>query len=301
MMTLSASVNAPQMTGLWWEVHNVSGKIDSTMGRDMCDFDEYNINKLFFSSLINMNTLPDGDYSRPFSTTSFNLPTEVEATNYQLTVCEIVRPNRATSMVNTGPDILYVGQFVGIVPPLSYKDTYCVTACESGEEYVFPLTVSSEGYNKELGILLKSLTLLEEYANTTASTEDVNATAGRVAASLSNNIIFSEMDTTAFQSKGDALLHLLGMFRECSQKLNPAIEFQTNTVLEDIGKLRSVDTALDERVKAVDRIWRNRACFWMDRVNVVARCMIEETYEYSNREVGPIPVECRGMCKVRVI
>ncbi len=299
MMTRSTSANAPQMTGLWWEVHSTSGKIDGSMGRDMCDFDNYNINKRFFSSLIDMNTAPDNNEGRRFAMSSFILPTEVDATNYQLTVSGLVSYHSATTMVNTGPAVLYVGQFVGLVPPLSRKDVYLATACESGEEYVFPQTVAIEQYNTELNILLKSLSLLEEYKNTAPS--DMDATAGKVATLLSENKIFCEMDTTGFESNAKALLHLVELFGECSRKTDPAIEVQTGTALTDITVLSSADKTVEERVKAVDRIWRNRACFWMDRMNVVARCMVEESHDSSNIEVGPVPVGCFGLCKVRVL
>ena len=279
----------------------MSGRVDCNMGQDMCEFDEYHINKKFFSSLINMNTTPDDLEGRPFSTTSFILPTMVDATNSQLTVCDMVGYNKAATMVNTGPGVIYVGQFIGLVPPLSNKDCYFATACETGEEYMFPLTVPTEQYNTELNILLKSMALLEEYINTTVSDAEVDVTAGQVAALLNSNKIFSEMDTAGFQSKGQALLHLVKLFGETSRELDPATEFQTSTSLADIAKISTPEMTVVERVKAVDRIWRNRSCFWMDRVNVVARCMVEESHDCSNKDVGPIPVDCRGMCKVRVL
>jgi hypothetical protein len=289
------------MTGLWWEVHNTSGKIDESMGRDMCDFDEYNINKSFFSSLINMNTAPDNEGGRRFSMSSFILPTQVDATNYQLTVCGLVPYNSATTMVNTGPAVLYVGQFVGLVPPLSRKDVYSATACESGDEYVFPLTVAIEQYNTELNILLKSIALLGEYKNTGSSPADVDVTAGKVATLLSENKIFCEMDATGFESKGKALLHLVELLADSMRKTDPAIEVEVGTMLTDITELSSAGKTVEERVKALDRIWRNRACFWMDKVNVVARCIVEESHDGSNIEVGPVPVGCLGLCKVRVL
>lgn len=299
MMAQSASANAPQMTGLWWEVHNTSGKIDSDMGRDMYDFDEYNINKRFFSSLIDMNTAPDTNEGRRFATNSFMLPTDVDSTNYQLTVCGQVPYNKTTTMVNTGPENIYVGQFVGIVPPLSRKDVYVATACETGEEYVFPLTVEIEQYNIELNILLKSLALLEECQKMDPT--KVGAISGHIATSLSSNNIFCNMDTTGFESTASALMHLVELFAECYRKTDPAIEVQTGTMLSDIVKISSHDQQVKERVKAIDRIWRNRACFWMDRVNVTARCMVEESHESLNTDVGPVPVRCMGLCKVRIL
>jgi hypothetical protein len=289
------------MTGLWWEVHSASGKIDRSMGSDMCEFDNYNINTRFFSSLIDMNTAPDNNEGRRFATTSFVLPTEVDVTNYQLTVCGLVSYHKTATMVNTGPNVLYVGQFVGLVPPLSLKDVYSATAYESGEEYIFPQTVPIEQYNTELNILLKALTLLDDYNSRHTSPDDLLAMAGKVATVLGENKIFCEMDMDGFDSKANALLHLVELFRECSTKMDPAIELQTNTMLGDIAKVASQDTIVEERMKAVDRIWRNRACFWMDRVNVIARCVVEESHDSFNKEAGPIPVECMGMCKVRVM
>lgn len=272
-----------------------------TFGRDMCEFDKYNINKQFFSSLIDMNTAPNNDECRRFAASSFLLPTEVDTTNYQLTVCGFIPYHKAATMVNTGPNTLYVGQFVGLVPPLSSKDVYTVTAYESAEEYIFPQTVATEQYNTELNILLKTLSLLQEYKASCASSTYLDVMAGRVATLLCENKIFSEMDMDGFDSKGSALLHLVGLFEECSLKIDPAMEVQTSTMLGDIAKLASLGSTVEQRVKAIDRIWRNRACFWMDRVNVIARCVVEESHDSMSTEAGPIPVECAGMCKVRVL
>jgi hypothetical protein len=301
-MIRSASANAPQMTGLWWEVHSTSGKIDESMGADICDFDDYNINRRFFSSLVDMNTAPDESEGRCFATSSFILPTEVSVTNCQLTVCGLVPYGRAATMVNTGPSVIYVGQSVGLVPPLSRKDVYSSTACESGDGYVFPHTVAIEPYNTELAILLKALTLLDELKNTSASTTAVATTAGKVAAELSENKIFCEMDTTGFDSKASALLHLVELMAAgCSRRTDPATEAQISTTLTDIRDLHAPNSTVEERVKAMDRIWRNRACFWLDRLNVTARCVVEESHDSPDTEVGRVPVEFTGLCKVRVL
>lgn len=296
-----ASANSPQMTGLWWEIHSASGKIDESMGQDMCDFDKHNINKRFFSSLIDMNTAPDENEGRRFAASTFKLPTDVGINNYQLIVNSVASYNRTATMVNTGPASLYVGQFVGIVPPLSRKDAYVCTACESAEEYNFPLTVATEQYNTELNILLKSLTMLKEYKSTGASQKDMDATAGQAATVLSENNIFCEMDTTGFESKGSALLHLVDLFGESFGKPDPAIEVQTGTVLKDIAELSSADKTVEERLKAVDRIWRNRACFLMDRIHVIGRGMVLEGDDTPNVEVGPVSVDCASLCKIRVL
>lgn len=300
MMSRSLSAYGPQMKGLWWEIHNLSGKIDATMGRDMCEFDNYNINKRFFSSLIDMNTAPDNNHGRYFSTKTFVLPKELDAINYEIAVHSQVRYRESTTMVNTGPTTLYVGQYVSLVPPLSRKDVYCATACETGDEYNFPLTVPVDRYNTELNILLKDLALLEHQKSMNIPATDLKQNAEIIATMLTENKIFCEMDTTGFISKGEALLHLVGMFADSYRIANTASEFQKNSMLDDIALVSSTENSLEEIIKAVERIYRNPLCVWMNRVNLVPRGRVDESYESVNTEVGLLPVAPGGMCKITV-
>lgn len=301
MMSRSLSAHAPQMKGLWWEVHNLSGKIDSSMGMDMCDFDNYNINKKFFSSLIDMNTAPDNDEGRYFSTKTFILPKDLDAINYELAVLSQVRYRETTTMVNTGQTALYVGQNVGLVPPLSSKDVYSATACETGDGYIFPLTVAVEPYNTELNLLIKYLSLLQHQKASNPSEAHLKQSAEKLAATLAENTIFCSMDTTGFISKGEALLHLMNLFAECPRKTNPASDFQVNSMLQDIAVASSTTKSLEEIVKAAERIYRNPLCVWMNRVTISARCRVEESYDSLNAEVGLVPVAPGGLCKITVL
>lgn len=299
MMSRSLSAHSPQMTGLWWEVHNLSGEIDCSMGRDMCDFDDkYNINKSFFSSLVDMNTLPNNDDGRHFSLKTFILPKKIDTINHEITVIDQVRHMETCTMVNTGPTALYVGQHVGLVPPLSLKDVYSATATETGDEYIFPQTVAVEQYNTELNILLKYLTVLDHRKRNDVNPTKTMEIAERLAMLMSENKIFAEMDTTGFNAKGEALLYLLELFTESCRKIDPAIEYQNTTMLTDIGSISNPETHFEEIVKAVERIYRNPLCIWMKPLHIVTRCRVDKSHESLNTDVGLIPVAPGGSCKI---
>lgn len=301
MMSRSLSAHAPQMKGLWWEVHNLSGKIDCTMGRDMCEFDNYNINKRFFSSLIDMNTPPDNNAGRYFSTKTFILPKELTSINYELAVHKHVRYRETTTMVNTGPTTLYVGQHVGLVPPLSRKDVYSATACETDDEYLFPITVAVDTYNTELNILLKCITLLEHRKSINLPPLDLKQNAEKIATKLTENKIFCEMDTTGFISKGEALLHLVELFAESYRTTNPASEFQINSMLQDIAVMSSTtEESIDNIMNAAERVYSFPLCVLMNRFTLAPRCTIDQSYDSINTEVGLLPVGPGGLCKITV-
>ena len=264
----------------------------------MCEFNKYNINKRFFSSLINMNMAPDTNSGRLFSVRTFLLPKDVEAINGDLTVHEQVRYREMATMVNTGPAELYVGQNVVLVPPLSRKDAYCATACETGNEYIFPQTFSIEPYSTELNRLLQVLTQLEHQRSKGEGAERLTTYAEKMASMLCENNIFGDMDGAGFTSKGEALLHLTELYVESMRNADPANQYQTSTRIDDLKLVDSDDATLDEKNIAMGRLVSNPLCIWMKPLTLASRCQVEESYDSPMMEVGLIPVACGGLCKV---
>lgn len=300
-MIRCASANSREMTGLWWQIDRLSGEVDDIMGWDMCEFDQYGINRKFFTSLINMNTAPDNYDMRRFSSASFIFPKEVNVTNNILTVTDLVSYHQPTTMVNTGLENLYVGQYIGIVPPLSRRDAYIVTAFETGCQYMFPNTVEIQQYNTELIILLKSLTLLQEEKNG-KTPDEFKSCAGKVAILLNENKIFSAMDSTGFPSNADALLHLLDIFNDSSVvKPDSGKQYTKGTILSSLGTIIDGKEDIEKKIQAMDMIYRDRSFFLSDTCQVTERCKIEASYENSNNDVGPLRVGHSCFCNVRVV
>ena len=300
MISRSLSVHSPQMKGLWWEVNNTLGEIDCSMGRTMCDFNKYNINKNFFSSLINMNMAPVNNSGRRLSVRTFLLPKEVDAINGELTVQEQAGCKEIATMVNTGSVDLYVGQHVVLVPPLSLKDAYYATACETGNEYVFPQTFSIEPYSTEMNTLLQNLTQLEHENRKGVRGGELTDYADKMASVLCENNIFNGMDTSGFTSKGAALLHIMELYVESMKSADPTNHHQTSTRIEDIKMVDSDKAPFEEKSNAMGRLVRNPLSIWMKPLTLASRCQVEESYDSPMMEVGLIHVARGGLCKVKL-
>ena len=274
------------------------GKIECSMGRNMCEFNKYNINKKFFSSLINMNMAPDNNSGRPFSVRTFLLPKEVDAINGELTVHDQVRYMETATMVNTGHADIYVGQHVVLVPPLSLKDAYLATACETGDEYIFPQTLAIEPYSTELNSLMQNLIQLEHQKNKGVRGGELTTYADKMASVLCENTIFRDMDTGCFSSKGEALLHLMELYVDCMGKADPANHYQTSSRVADFKLVDSYEASFEEKSNAIGRLMSNPMCIWLKPLTLASRCQVEESYDSPIIDVGLIRVASGGMCKV---
>lgn len=288
------SIGSSEMKAFWW---NKEYQIIGGSNKELCDFDDYGVNRQFFSALVDMNTLHDK--FRLHSLDNFVLPKKMSFANNTMAVVEPSGLYDRVDMYNTGQEPIQVGDCVGLVPPLTQQEAFYVFVGRTEQPYAVPLTVATEQYNSDLLLLQKYLQVLA-VSKTHGDSEKLNSDAEAITSFLAGNNIFEAVvNTRRFESTTNALLHISNIHADTVAKEDLTHDAEVHTLLHDIRELLDTNTPVKKRAALIHRIYRNKYSLMNDKVRVVSKCVVEYNTSYEIPRVGPVVVEPSGKCLVR--